>query len=201
MTKYFFDTEFDEDGKTIELISIGIRCTDGREYYAVSRDFDPLHCNDWVKEHVLTQLPPAGDPFWRSRAQIRDEIREFVDAGPQLKPEFWAYYADYDWVVFCQLWGKMIDLPPGWPMYCRDLKQLADHYQIMTRDLPEQIAADQHHALLDARWNQEAYEFIERFYMRKPRPETNRERIVRETPQSTIDQCAKAVVEAKAKDT
>jgi hypothetical protein len=41
MTKYFFDTEFDEDGKTIELISIGIKCADGREYYAVSREFEP----------------------------------------------------------------------------------------------------------------------------------------------------------------
>lgn len=201
MTKYFFDTEFDEDGKTIELISIGIRCFDGREYYAVSREFDPLHCNDWVKAHVLTKLPHAGDALWKPRAQIRDEVRAFVDAGPQLKPEFWAYCADYDWVAFCQLWGKMIDLPPGWPMYCRDIKQLADHYQILPRDLPEQSEADEHNALEDARWNQEAYEFIEKFYMRKPRPETNWERIVRETPQSTIDQCAKAVADAKAKDT
>lgn len=32
--KYFLDTEFHEDGKTIDLISIGIVAEDGREYYA-----------------------------------------------------------------------------------------------------------------------------------------------------------------------
>ena len=33
---------------------------------------------------------------------------------------------DYDWVALCQLFGTMMDLPEGWPMYCRDVKQLAD---------------------------------------------------------------------------
>ena len=32
-TKYFLDTEFIEDGKTIDLISLGIVCEDGRELY------------------------------------------------------------------------------------------------------------------------------------------------------------------------
>lgn len=40
--------------------------------------------------------------------------------------EFYAYYADYDWVAFCSLFGKMIDLPEGFPMYCKDLKQGLD---------------------------------------------------------------------------
>jgi hypothetical protein len=33
-----YDLEFLEDGRTIELISIGMVCDDGREYYAVNRD-------------------------------------------------------------------------------------------------------------------------------------------------------------------
>ena len=41
-------------------------------------------------------------------------------------PEFYAYYADYDWVAFCWLFGKMMDLPKGFPMYCLDLKQMLD---------------------------------------------------------------------------
>lgn len=40
MTIYCYDTEFLEDGSTIELISIGIVCEDGREYYAVNSDMD-----------------------------------------------------------------------------------------------------------------------------------------------------------------
>lgn len=40
--------------------------------------------------------------------------------------EFYAYFADYDWVVFCSLFGTMLSLPKGFPMYCRDLKQSLD---------------------------------------------------------------------------
>jgi hypothetical protein len=43
-----------------------------------------------------------------------------------LNPEFYGYYSDYDWVVFCWLFGRMNDLPKGFPMYCRDLKQMLD---------------------------------------------------------------------------
>ena len=42
-------------------------------------------------------------------------------------PKFYAYFADYDWVVFCWLFGKMIDLPKRFPMYCIDLKQELDN--------------------------------------------------------------------------
>ena len=37
---------------------------------------------------------------------------------------FFAYYCNYDWVVFCWIFGKMIDLPDGFPMYCVDIKQI-----------------------------------------------------------------------------
>lgn len=56
MTRYFVDTEFIEDGKTIDLISIGIACEDGRELYLQSVEFDPDKANDWVQEHVLNSL-------------------------------------------------------------------------------------------------------------------------------------------------
>jgi hypothetical protein len=40
VVKYFYDCEFLEDGKTIDFISIGIVAEDGREFYAVSNEFD-----------------------------------------------------------------------------------------------------------------------------------------------------------------
>lgn len=46
--RYFYDTEFIEDGHTIELISIGVVAEDGREYYAVSTEFDPERAGSWV---------------------------------------------------------------------------------------------------------------------------------------------------------
>ena len=41
--RYFYDTEFLEDGETIDLISIGIVAEDGREYYAVTDMLYSLH--------------------------------------------------------------------------------------------------------------------------------------------------------------
>lgn len=51
--------------------------------------------------------------------------KAFVRVG-KINPEFYTYYGAYDWVVFCWLFGKMIDLPKGFPMYSKDLKELLD---------------------------------------------------------------------------
>jgi hypothetical protein len=72
-------------------------------------------------------------------------------------PEFWGYYADYDWVAVAQLFGPMIDLPKGWPMFCRDIRQFAHH--LGNPELPNQ-GKDEHNALDDARWNKAAHEYL-----------------------------------------
>ncbi len=54
--KYFIDTEFIDDGKIIDLISIGIVAEDGQEYYAQSVEFNHRNASLWVKENVLTHL-------------------------------------------------------------------------------------------------------------------------------------------------
>lgn len=166
--KYFFDTEFIEDGKTIDLISIGIVAEDGREFYVLNRDCEWSKASDWVKENVLAHLPEfpdnsiptyAVDGPWLPYSQISEAILYFVNRdSSNSKPEFWAYYADYDWVVFCQLFGTMMDLPDGFPMYCRDLKQDADRLGIdLSAKVPQE---NEHHALADARWNAKAYNFL-----------------------------------------
>jgi hypothetical protein len=48
----------------------------------------------------------------------------------------------------------MMDLPKGFPMYCRDIKQLCD--ELGNPKLPEQ-GKGEHNALEDARWNRNAY--------------------------------------------
>lgn len=159
--KIWFDTEFIEDGRTIELLSIGMIRQDGATFYAEPMETDRSRASAWVKENVL---PHLHGPI-KCRENIAEQIVEF--AGPN--PEFWAYYADYDWVVLCQLFGRMIDLPQGWPMYCRDIKQEADRLEGWMRAfnsapdyklrLPEQ-GKGEHHALADARWNRLAWEFL-----------------------------------------
>jgi hypothetical protein len=149
--RYFFDIEFIEDGKTIDLISIGVVSEDGREYYAESADADLSRANPWVHEHVFPHLRKG--PSLLSRELIARQITQFVGE----KPEFWAYYADYDWVVLCQLYGRMVDLPPTWPKFCFDVKQLAVS---LGNPKLEHVNGVEHHALADARWVHRTYNWL-----------------------------------------
>jgi hypothetical protein len=151
--KIFYDTEFYEDGCTISLISIGMVREDGETYYAETKDAWRLSGrSEWLRENVRPHLQ-VPEHLRITREQIAKDILHFVGE----KPEFWAYYADYDWVVLCQLYGRMIDLPQGWPMYCHDIKQVAD--DLGGVKLPEQ-GKGEHNALADARWNKMAYEWL-----------------------------------------
>ncbi len=173
--KYFYDTEFIEDGKTIDLISIGIVCEDGRTYYAISKEFNPEKADQWVKDNVLSKLPernvnlldPSISPrvkeeslLWKSREEIKNDIVEFIGED---KPELWAYYADYDHIALCQLFGRMIDLPENFPFYTMDIKQFCK--SLGDPQLPEQ--ENEHDALDDAKWNKIAYEYLKNY---KPNP-------------------------------
>ena len=122
VSRYFYDCEFIEDGRTIELISIGVVAQDGREFYAVSTDFDPETAGTWVRRNVLDKLPSPSDRSWRSRSRIRDELFEFLVA-PGLPVELWAWYAAYDHVVLAQLWGAMPAMPNEVPRLTREIRQ------------------------------------------------------------------------------
>lgn len=274
--KYFIDTEFLEGTQkekfpislfrkntpnTIDLISIGIVSEDGREYYAISKDFNLKEAWNrydlketspakkyigiyeekvyWIRENVLKaiyqELVIKSENEWyayasvaeydlflidvgagkfdrhftfknfkrlinkygKSNKQIAEEVKHFCDSEYHIAksnarqktfaqtPEFYAYYANYDWVVFCWLFGKMIDLPKGFPMYCIDLKQLLDEKQIITNNktwdkivsaesvtltrlynlknninYPKQ--ENEHSAIDDARWNYKLYYFLQK---------------------------------------
>ena len=184
--KYFFDTEFIENGSTIDLISIGICDESDRTLYLQNAECKFTEASDWVWRNVFPHLihfdmrgvracrkrdetydsglghryiTNCGDEcFWATRSEIRDAILNFCDIEKHGKPEFWGYYADYDWVAFCQLFGTMMQLPKGYPMYCRDLKQLLDD-----RGNPRYQKDDcPHHALSDAEWIKETHQSLTR---------------------------------------
>lgn len=159
--RYFFDCEFNDTGSIIDLISIGIIGEDDREFYAVSNEFDPSLANLWVQENVYPQLESRESEAWKSRDEIREGILEFVGDDP--RPEFWAYSGAYDWVSLVQLFGRLIDIPNGWPRFVRDLRDW--RWRLGDPALPFKIA-ERHHALDDARRNKRAYEFLETFEAR-----------------------------------
>ncbi len=182
--KYFLDTEFHEykknDINTIELISIGIIREDGREFYMESSDFDvkAAVANTWLKENVLANLRQDIDRRC-SNDLIASKVREWIGVDENI--EFYGYYSDYDWVVFCWLFGRMIDLPKGFPMYCRDLKQTLDEkvnifltqnrkyltpptfdtaLDVVKSMLAYPKQTNEHNALADAKWNYDLYKFL-----------------------------------------
>lgn len=150
--RYFYDTEFIENGQTIELVSIGIVAEDGREYYAVSTDFDSSKANAWVRENVLDKLPSPRDPVWKSRERIRDEVYEFLTKGLRTgsQAELWAWVGAYDHVLLAQLWGDMSGLPRNLPRFTRELKQ---YWEMAGRPKLPAVPQGNHDALVDARHN------------------------------------------------
>ena len=229
---YYYDTEFIEGTQktwfgqtkpTIDLISIGIVSEDGREYYAISKDFNlkeawnRYDCNIdvitkkegpriyWIRDNVLKPiweelvakefkidfLAELENPFTykgfkylinkygKSNKQIAEDIVKFIDERKVgetiISPaesndnsihtkdvKFYGYYSDYDWVVFCWLFGKMIDLPKGFPMFAFDIQQQIEEYKIDKEQLLKEVPQTNcHNSLSDALWNKNAYNWIQ----------------------------------------
>jgi hypothetical protein len=146
--KYFFDTEFFDRGTTIDLISIAMVSEDNRELYFINTaiDIEELRQDQWLNDNVVSKFE-YGDPnIWLTTDEIRSEIVEFVNCE---KPEFWADYASYDWVVLCQLFGKMLDIPKHWPKFCMDIQNFK---KIMCPELKfPDINTNKHHPLDDSK--------------------------------------------------
>ncbi|MGW4107027.1 3'-5' exoribonuclease domain-containing protein [Streptomyces sp. NPDC004976] len=172
--RIYYDTEFLDDGRTIDLISIGMVAEDGRELYAVSSQFDQgaVRRSGWLMANVWPSLPilknPPGmrgmdridvtDPDVHPRAQIARMVEQFILDTPD--PQLWAYYSAYDHVALAQLWGPMINLPRGIPMQSDDIVTLAKLAGLTPADLPKQ--ADGHHnAIADARHNRVMADYID----------------------------------------
>lgn len=154
MPKFFYDTEFIEDGVTIDLVSIGVVAEDGREFYRVSTGFDANKAGKWVREHVLGQLPPPSSPLWVSRSRLRDELLAFLASAGKGPVELWGWMSCYDHVVLCQLWGSMPALPRTLPRYTRDVRQLWEERG--SPPLPP-VPTGAHDALVDARHCRDRY--------------------------------------------
>lgn len=134
--------------------------------------------------------------YGKSNKQITEEVYDFCITYDTKKsveennPKLYGYYSAYDHVALCWLFGKMIDLPKGFPMYTIDLKQMLDEkenclknedgaIELVSEIIPEHGCAmvglfksikdfgtypkqtNEHNALADAKWNKELYEFLQ----------------------------------------
>lgn len=166
--RIWYDCEFVEDGRTIDLLSIGMVAEDGRTLYRVNSDPGALHHaveRDWLRQNVVKHLPVTVGEMntWsfdrghhdydaiKERGDIRDDVRAFI-ADSMKVPGYdgvrlWAWYGAYDHVCYAQLFGRMVDLPEGFPMWTNDLKQEVD--RLGNPELPATNQAE-HNALADA---------------------------------------------------
>lgn len=168
MRRIFYDTEFLEDGHTVELISIGLVSEDGDEYYAANSEMpiDRIREHKWLMDNVMPSLPIVNPkarliidvdrkshlvkPAW----VIANEVRNFILRDKD--PELWAYYGAYDHIALCQLYGPMIELPVGMPKFTHELMQLWE--AAGKPEKPKQYAGEAHNAINDAHWNLRLYQ-------------------------------------------
>lgn len=167
------------------------------------RDFHNIYFKDeWIYEGKIVDLNVfksnekwTSDFAWfkklinkygLSNSQISNEIKKFCYSKSNI--ELYGYYSAYDHVALSWLFGKMIDLPKGFPMYTKDLKQILDEKQgernklkdmLQDSDLYEKYKEskmiyplnlkemegyptqkNKHDALHDARWNRDLYNFL-----------------------------------------
>jgi hypothetical protein len=176
----FYDCEFLEDGKTVDLISIGMVDDQGASLYLINADADyrRIAKHEWLCKNVAPYVPRIhgdrrlsvgrrnplaldfSDPAFNSHSEITRKVQDFLwyrenDQETQL----WAWYGAYDHVAYAQLWGPMTELPkdPPLPMYTNELKQ--HHRYAGKPPLPVQVNA--HNALADALWNRDVWESCE----------------------------------------
>jgi hypothetical protein len=148
-------------------------------FYAVNREapWKRIAAHPWLPKNVVAHLPRLhGDerlhrwilsrsgrrhnpcmldfahPHMMSRARIVDGVTDFIlRAGPHI--ELWAYFGAYDHVVLAQLFGTMMDLPHGVPMFTHELMQ----EWIRAGQPADPPHTDEHNALADAKWNRALY--------------------------------------------
>lgn len=153
--KYFLDTEFWDDGSRVWPISVGIVAEDGREYYAECNEGVGAARNaEWIRDHVKPHLAPPGLTA-KLNSEIAADITEFIGDAPA---EFWAYWAAYDWVVFCQVMGGLMELPKNVSPWIRDLAWLdpsLERIRALKIHNPKP-----HHALHDARELRDQYDAL-----------------------------------------
>jgi len=182
---YYLDTEFlctEHSGvdESVELLSIGILREDGESLYRITQfDLSSAYLNDWIRDNVLTTMfsqPTNGSykrykellaSYGKSREIIRNDITDFISREKlvtqrNVDAQFIAYYGAYDWVLFCQLFGGLMNLPKGYAYHYIDLRALFDVVGVtkdqVKKNVPQKTG--KHNPLVDCEWNKEVHQYL-----------------------------------------
>lgn len=166
----FYDCEFLDSGSTIDLVSVGM-CNDQDDntLYLFNADAMLMHANDWVRANVFPHLPlckmphTGGPPHFdkndtrvMGRSELAKQVADYVRGyGAWPTVQLWADYGAYDHVAIAQMFGPMVNLPEGFPMYTNEymtyettMRDTLGAYQLFRKDK----RGNPHDALDDAKW-------------------------------------------------
>lgn len=175
--RYFLDTKF--SSPPLLLLSIGVTCEDGRNYYSQFAHPGILSCDEWAEEYFIPTLSrcPQEETLknslslhlegkceapccpWRTAEELQEDLLAFFDQEKYGTPEIWGWCAGYDFLFFCQLLGGV--LPEGYPHFFQDIQQLLDEQEQVFPDI-DPHSSQTHHALLDAQFLARTYQFLKR---------------------------------------
>jgi len=148
-----------DDDRELYVINIdAVRAFQERQYFNKLDDTDL-----WLKDNVFNQISESdldiygfefGSP--QQKDQVKSMVYDFVidiNWYEEKDVEFWGYFAAYDHVCLAQLFGRMIDLPPGMPMFTNDLMTIGKKPNSYYKPKPTRPAdLPEHHALNDAKY-------------------------------------------------
>lgn len=168
----FLDTEFiDQLGLGIHLISIGVVCEDGREYYKQSTVAPWDRASSFVRHEVIPKLDhrdPAINPVscdlasghclpgftspcpWSTPAKICKSLTQFFefDLHNDVQNRLWMDGGCHDAYLLTVLFGGYDKMPPSIPNKFSDIdvfKNLKCNHKVRS------VNNRRHHALHDAR--------------------------------------------------
>lgn len=163
IVRFFLDTEFNEHARRLAIDPISLALVSENphhpEFYAVSNEFDDSKITPWIKENVITHLPPP--QARRSNDDIRDGIAAYFAKFSHDRPdrvEIWASNGSTDNVVLANFFGGLMGLRRAFhdaglpsPVF-RELREV-------TRPTRTRYPkpANAHDALADARWTRDAF--------------------------------------------
>ena len=140
-------------------------------------------CDRKVTKLVSVKGEEIGDVLWflEKDSYVEEWCKDhpgFTDETNEKETphNFYTYYGSYDWVCFCWLFGRMIDLPNNFPIYTKDLKHMlddlfknkeSDNFEEWLKDIKKDEnfpkASNEHDALSDAKWNKRLHRFINNY--------------------------------------
>lgn len=158
--KIFFDTEFTGLHQHTTLISIGMVAESGERFYCELDDYDTGQINDWLMENVVKNLwiqqpetvaPPDVTYVIDNAPGVAEAVAAWLARFEQV--EMWSDCLAYDWVLFCELFGGALSIPPNMYYIPFDLATLFKVKGIdpdINREEYAGLAGHKHNALHDA---------------------------------------------------